>query len=322
MTEYLSRDRPPSAGSVERVQGSRPGDESWRADALAGSRHSRWVDELREPLENHDLEQARSVCREVSRLALQDFAPALLLLADQDRQRVQALTAYCLTLFDFVRQSGLEGERLTAINRWEFELESALDGQPPGQPVYVLLHDLEQRHPWPREAFDHLHGYARRRCAQRRPADPQGAERDALTLGEALTWLLSGDRPTEPANRLAASLIRLRGLTALGDDLRRHRPQLPVTELPDTFEAGDARQASVVAEAVARECQRLREMTDSSEDLSAHLPDALRRAARYCQLAAHRLLGRIEVAGPDLIAAPPQLSLADRLILLLRSRWY
>lgn len=322
MTGDLPRNHQILLGSVERVQGARPGDESWRADALAGSRHSRWVDELREPLENHDLDRARGICSEVCRLALQDFAPALLLLPDIDRQRVQALTAYGLTLFDFVRQTGLEGERLTAINRWEFELESALDGRPPGQPVYVLMHHLEQQRPWPRDGFDRLHAYARRRCAQPRPADPRASERDARTLGDALVWLVSGDQPSEPASRLAAVLIRLSGLTALGDDLRRHRPQLPVSELPDFFGADDTPPIRVIAASVAKECQRLREMTDFSADLHDQLPKDLVRAARYCQLAAGKLLDRVEAAGANVLEKPASLSLPDRLALLLRSRWY
>ena len=308
-------------GSVERIRGSRPEDESWRANAFAGSHHSRWVDELREPLEIHDLEQARDVCSQICRLALQDFAPALVLLPGPERQRVQALTAYCLTLFDFVRQTGLEGERLAAINRWEFELEAALDGNPPGQPVYVLLHDLEQQQPWPREGFDRLHSYARRRCALPRPTDTRSAEQDSLLLGGTLVWLVSGDQPPEPASRLAASLIRLHGLTALGDDLRRHRPQLPITELPDSFEPGDHRQAGILMDAIERECQRVRKLTDEAEG-PRQLPKRLRPAARYCQLAARKLLARIEQAGPGLIYATPRLSLVDRLTLLLRSRRY
>ena len=248
--------------------------------------------------------------------------PALLLLPDTDRQRVQALTAYCLTLFDFVRQTGLEGERLTAINRWEFELESALDGRPPGQPVYVLMHHLEQQNPWPRECFDRLHAYARRRCAKPRPTDPRSAERHARILGETLVCLVSGNQPGETASRLAASLIRLCGLTSLGDDLRRHRAQLPITELPDSCGIDDTLQSTVIAAAVANECQRLREMTDFSENLQGQVPNSLGRAARYCQLAAGKLLERVEAAGTDLIDQPPRLSLPDRLALLLRSRWY
>lgn len=321
----MREDRPPDrlslAGSIDRSRESRPENGSWRADAFAGSRHSRWVEELREPLEIHDLQHAREICGQICRLALQDFAPALLLLPRPERQRVQALTAYCLTLFDFVRQTGLEGESLAAINRWEFELDAALDGQPIGQPVYVLLHDLEQQQPWPREGFDRLHSYARRRCALPRPTDAQSAEQDSLFLGETLVWLASGDRPTESSSRLAAALVRLHALTALGDDLRRHRPRLPITELPDSLELDDTRQADILKDAVEMECQRVRKMmAEAGDRLPLH--ESLRPAARYCQLATRKLLARIELAGPGLINVTPRLNLVDRLTLLLRSRWH
>ena len=182
VTEPGKPERTAGALPVERVRGARPEDEAWRADALAGSRHSRWADELRQPLELHDLDRAEEICRQVTRLALQDYAPALMLLAGRPRRQVQALTAYTLVLLDFACQTGLEGEKLTAINRWEFELEAALDGHPTGQPVFVLLHSLEQEGAWAREGFDRLHSAARHRAVQIRPRDRAAAEAGHLEL--------------------------------------------------------------------------------------------------------------------------------------------
>lgn len=311
--------RPPAP--VERVRGSRPDDEAWRADALAGSRHSRWVDELRQPLDLQDQDRAEAICAQVSRMVLQDFAPALLLLTGLDRRRLQAITAYALTLLDFARQSGLEGERLTAINRWDFELEAALDGQPMGQPIFVVLAALEQRRPWPREGFDHLHAYARRRCALLRPPNREVAERDSLALGKSLTCLVLGDEPSEPVAQFGAALVRLRGLLDLGDDLRRHRARLPVTEIPDHWSPDHTADPQVLKVAILEECRRLDSLFEQ-QSFRTQLPPDLRPAARYCQRTGQNLLSQIQSAATGIVDEAPRIGLIARLWLLARSRWF
>jgi phytoene/squalene synthetase len=306
---------------VQRVSGSRPSDESWRADALVGSRHSRWVEELRQPLNLHDEARAAEICGQVSRLALQDFAPALLLLPRPHRQRLQTVTAYVLTLFDFVRQSGLEGERLTAINRWEFDLEAALDGQPAGQPVFVQIYALERQQPWARDGFDRLHGLARRRSIRLRPIDRQATERESAVLGECLAWLILGQPPTEPVARMASALVRLRGLLDLGDDLRRHRARLPISELPQNWSLQDGSGQQVLADAIHDECGRLGPML-SDRSFSSQVPKGLRAAARYSQRTAKRLLEQAESQGVSLMDSPPQIGLRTRLAILAQSRWF
>ncbi len=171
---------------VERVRDEHPEGDSWRADALAASRHSRLLDELRRPLEDHRPERAAEVCGDVARAILRDFAPALILLPAAERRRAQALAAYALTLFDFAAQTGLEGERLSQINRWEFELEAALSGRPAGQPVWVLLAAEERRRPWPREALDALGDAARGVVVRGRGGSIGAPARSATATGAAL----------------------------------------------------------------------------------------------------------------------------------------
>ena len=230
------------------------------------------------------------------------------------------MTAYALTLFDFARQTGLEGERLTAINRWEFDLETALDGQPVGQPVFVLIHALEQRRSWNREGFDLLHAAARHRCVQIRPPSRQAAEREALRLGKGLAWLLLTDEPPDSVARFAAGLVRLRGLLDLGDDLRRHRARLPVSELPDSWSPSQTTESQALTAAILGEGERLDSMLVSQEFLS-QIPQDLRAAARYSRRTARRLLRQIQAAGVTLVEASPRVGLLGRLGLLTRSRW-
>jgi hypothetical protein len=177
----------------DQILDTHPQDSDWRADALAGSRHSRLADHLVQPIESHDIEQAAVICAQVGRSVLGDLAPALILLHPEWRQRVQALTAYGLTLFDFAKQTGLEGERLSQINRWEFELETALSGKPSGQPVFVLLATENRIRPWPVEALDRLGNAARRRITSRRPSTAAALDQQALALGGAIVGSLVED---------------------------------------------------------------------------------------------------------------------------------
>ena len=142
------------------AQQAEPGERPPRGGSGGGpdplrSAHSTFRD-LEPPRHDFDPEHARAVCAQIARDALRDFAPALVLLPPATRLRAQALIAYARTLLDFARDRSLEGERLAQINRLEFELEAALDGEPPGQPVFVQLAALERAAPWPRQAFDEL----------------------------------------------------------------------------------------------------------------------------------------------------------------------
>ncbi len=219
------RPKPSGAVPVERVRGEHPPNgEGWRHDALAGSRHSRLLDELREPLEDHDPDRAEGLCAEIARSALGELAPALLLLPRAERRRARVLAAFTLTLFDFARQRGLDGDRLAEINRWEFALEQALDGQPTGQPVFVLMAVEEERRPWRRRALDRLSAGARKRALGRGTAevdsraDLAGAFAEALigqtvppttgTFGAALARLLEIRRGAPPDDDDEPACIR------------------------------------------------------------------------------------------------------------------
>ena len=302
---------------VERVRDEHPTSEEWRADALAASRHSRLLDELRLPRAETDPREAARLCGEVCRNALRDLAPALILLPAAERRRAQALAAYALVLFDFARQSGLEGERLSQINRWQFHLEEALAGEPAPQPIFLCLRLEEERRPWRREALDDLADAARHRVAARRPATPEARTAEVERLAGALAGaLLESGEATAAA--LAAGLLRLFSLLDLGEGLRRHDARLPRSELPDRWETTGEPAAGTLAEAVRLEHGRASDGLARSR--FAELPDDWRGAARFASLAGRSLLRRVAAAGPAVAAQAPRLGIGARLSLLLRAR--
>lgn len=284
------------------------------------SPHSRLDQEIRRPDEDFDEERALELCAEVARNLLGDFAPALVLLPVYDRQRVQTLLAYTFTLFDFARQRGVEGERLAQINRWQFTLETALGGQPVGQPVFVRIAREQRRRAWSAEALDEIAACARRRATRPRPATPEEADADAERLARAVATALLGKAPPGEVNAFAGALVRLRSLQSLGSEVQGKRNPLAVSEMPDDW-AGEPSPQKLF-EAAQRECLRLRPRLLRAPRGLLDLPAGYRRAAVFCLLASLRLLTRIEDGDAGLLQTPPQLGVMSRLGLLARARWF
>jgi hypothetical protein len=287
----------------DQILDTHPQGSEWRADALAGSRHSRISDHLVQPIESHDVEKAAVICAQVTRTVLGDLTPALILLHAEWRQRVQALTAYGLTLFDFAKQTGLEGERLSQINRWEFELETALSGKP-----------------WPVEALDRLGNAARRRITSRRPSTAGALDQQALALGGALVGALVKEGGTPALDSFAAALLRIRALQDLTHSLRRHQATLPVDELTDAWDPESRTNGDQVERAIATECRRIRALLADGSRAVSEAPVPMRSAGIYLLLAGRRLLADIEKRGAAILDQPPRLGLLSRLGLLLRAR--
>ncbi len=270
------------------------------------------MDELREPLEDRNPERAAEICAAVTRAALRDFAPAVILLSATERRRAQALGAFSLLLFDFATQPGLEGERLAQINRLEFDLEAAFEGEPPGQPVFVALAATA---PWPREALEGILSAARRRVASPRPDDPGDAEREATALGAALAAAL-GHGDSEGARRLAAGLLRLADLLGLAEGVRRNRPRLSRDACPEDWIRGAPARADL-DEPIRAECRAIRESL-TAVDLG-DLPSGYRRAGRYLRSAGLRLTTAVERLGGELLEGPPDLGVFARVTVLARA---
>ncbi len=297
----------------------RPAGEEWRADSLARSQHSRLDAEISRPAEDFDEEKAAALCAEITRNLLGDFAPALLLLPADERRRVQALLAYAATLFDFARQRGVEGERLAQINRWEFTLETALAGQPVGQPIFLRMARENERRAWPADALDELAAGARRRAMRACPATVAEAEVDALGLGRAIAAALLEKSLNAEIDGLASALVRLGALQRLGEEVDRGRCPLPASEVSQRDDGRFDREQ--LLDAARRECRRLRSHLLRAPRGLVDLPAGYRRAAVFSLLAALRLLTEIEDPGTKLLETPPHLGISARIGLLLRARW-
>jgi phytoene/squalene synthetase len=263
-------------------------------------------------------ERAEELCAGVVRNRLGDFAPALLLLPGTERRRAQALLAYAYGLFDFARQPGLEGEKLAQINRWELALETALAGEPAGQPIFLRMARENERRRWPVDALDELAACARRRAVRRQPATMVDADVEALALGRAVAAALLEKSLNAEVDGLASALVRLGSLQRLAEETRDRRCPLPASEVTASGPLLDGEQIRL---AVRRECPRIRSRLLRAPRGLAGLPHGYRRAAVFSLLAGLRLLTEIEDSEVDLLKTAPRLALSSRVGFLLRARW-
>lgn len=229
-----------------------------------------------------------------------DLAPALMLLSRQSRLRAQALAAYTITLFDFARQPGLEGERLAGLNRWQFELEQALDGSPTGQPVFVRLAEEEQTTPWQREEFDRLHAVARRLAVVAHESDSTADESVDHTIVDSWLTLLSGTSPDETTIQQGATVLKLHRL--LRSQGASHGLSAATRERLDA------------------ESDRMRATLRSPVKAGDLAPD-LTAAAAYLQRACLALMDQAERSIRRRTSRRPKLGILRRLSILFRARW-
>jgi phytoene/squalene synthetase len=304
-----------AGGSIER----HPDDPAWRADALGASRHSRLADEMRPPDLAADPQAAIDLCADLARSQLGDFAPALALLTRPERRRSQALIAYVATLFDFARQRGIEGERLAAINRWEYALDEALAGRIAGHPIFAGMSREQGRRRWSTEGLDALSACARYRALHGQPATPEEAERTARSLAQAFgrTWI--GSPVSAEIEALGASLIRLDRLQRLGTETAAGRCPLPWVEKEDATSTRPKEPPLLAA--ARKECARLRVLFLGGARGLPALPPGFRQSVAYALFAGLALLSQIEEADGNLLVTPPRIGLRARLGLLARARW-
>lgn len=282
-----------------------------------GSTHNRHHG-LVAPSEDYDLTRAARICSQVCSGVMGDLAPALSLVSIHERRRAECLVAYARTLFDFARQPGMEGERLTEINRWEFSLEMALDGESPGQPIFLQIAAEARRRPWPAATFSVLGRAARSEASGDQRWDDEGCEAWLRGIAAAfVTGLLDCESQREWV-AFGVTLMRVRILQDWGHHLRASRLHLLPAELRD---AGVGVDPGALASLVVSQCARLGRELRSLEPALGSLPRPYRRAALGLALLSHALVGRIAKTGEALLGAPPRLDRVRRLWALLRARW-
>jgi hypothetical protein len=267
------------------------------------------TDHLLLPLEDFDGERAAALCAEVCRQAFEHLAPALILIRSSERRHIQARGAYLLALFDFASQPGMEGERLSQINRWEFNLDQTLAGNPIGQPIFVHLAKCYAAKPWNDMYFGRLVALARHQAASEKGLVGVALDRWFTELGGALReQFLGEDAPIELDGVFSAIARAQRIKTRVLLQLRHRKAENPVE-----FRPGFGSDVSTLGD----EIDALQRDLEAGRYLIKLVPHSHRRALSYTVRASHAILNRCRAALSTSDALLLQLGIFARLHLLL-----
>lgn len=236
----------------------------------------------------------RRHCLELATTRLGDFALALTLLTDRERDRATLFLALADALFD-VAASPAEGDdperRIDDLNRIAFQIARSLRGEPT-EALFVRLFAAEsRRRAFTRSALDELFASARIAARAPRPENGVDLEVRAHRLGEAVATALLGAEPSPAVVELAAGVLRLARLQRLQVDLARGRSWLPKDELADPLQYRGADEISV---AVTRECVSLHHLLLRGARAVGEVPLTFRRAVAFTLPAAIAILGLLE----------------------------
>ncbi len=315
--------RPKSLIAVERVDPAdrsdrldgvyqgHPTESVRRAESSLSSRHSRLADHLLVPEEDFDADRAAELCAEVCRLALEELVPGLILIEPANRVRIQAQGAYLLALFDFAGQPGMEGERLAQINRWEYNLELALEEDPVGQPIFVHLANCYAQNPWPDAQFSRFGVLARHRAASEQGLRGTALDRWFERIGGAIReQFLGRDTPVD-LDSVISAIARTQRLKSRVLLQLRSRQTTKSQNLRSEFESGVA--------VTSDEIDSLLGELNAGSQLIKLIPKQHRKPTRYAVKASIALLSQCKKALLQPTGKTLQLGIFSRLYLLLGS---
>jgi len=100
-----------------------------------------------------DLEASYRFCRQIARTRARNFYYSFLLLPRDQRDAMCAIYAFMRYCDDI---SEAEGASRTAIERWRQDLDRALSGQYPDNPLWPAFHDTVQRYKIPCHYFHEM----------------------------------------------------------------------------------------------------------------------------------------------------------------------
>src|SRR5579864_7867107 len=100
-----------------------------------------------------DLAASYAFCRRIARTRARNFYYSFLLLSRDQRDAMCAIYAFMRYCDDI---SEAEGASRTAIERWRQDLDCALSGQYPGNPLWPAFHDTVQRYKIPCHYFHEM----------------------------------------------------------------------------------------------------------------------------------------------------------------------
>jgi hydroxysqualene synthase len=289
-------------------------------------------DSALQTIEPCGVDDAFAYCERLARTHYENFPVGSLLIPRDKRKYVCAIYGFARTADDFADEgyeTGFdEAGRLAALDDWERKLEAAYRGEA-NHPVFIALAETVRDLSLPVGLFRDLLSAFKQDVTKRRYTDfaevLDYCTRSANPVGR-LVLLLFGyreERLDQLSDSICTGLQLANFWQDVSVDIRKDRVYLPQDEMAefgvsvDDLRSGRSSDGSVAL--LRSQVDRTARFFEEGRSLPGLVRGRLAFELRLTWLGGMRILRRIEEQGYDTLRVRPEITMRDKIILLLRS---
>ncbi len=280
---------------------------------------------------NTNLEAAYALCCDRARKHYENFPVGSFLLPQRERRWIHAIYAFARTADDFADEnigSFTTEERLALLEKWEEELDKAIQGEPTG-PVFTALERAVREAQLEVQLLRDLLSAFRQDVVKSRYMNFEEVidycRRSANPVGR-LVLQVFGYRDEERAllsDNICTALQLTNFWQDISVDIKKDRVYLPLSEMAQ-FEVGvedlrHARATSRVRELIQFQCERTWKLFERGKKLCSLLDKALKTEIRLTWLGGTEILRMIAAQNYDTLWRRPKISKLKFLWLFIRA---
>ena len=262
-------------------------------------------------------------CRRIARTRARNFYYSFVLLSREQRDAMCAIYAFMRYCDDI---SEAEGASRQAIEEWRSDLNRALQGDYPGNPLWPAFHDTVQRYRIPhnyfQEMIDGVSSDLEPRQIQTFDELYRYCYQVASVVGLTIIHIFGFDSPDALAlaEKCGIAFQITNILRDVREDSENHRIYLPAEDI-DRFNAYLSKRDQNFLALMRFEAARAKAYYDESRPLIGLVHKRSRRSLWALIEIYRRLLGKLERSNYDVLQNRIHLTTLEKLQILLQSMW-
>jgi len=268
------------------------------------------------------LAESYSFCRNIARTRAKNFYYSFVLLSPDQRNAMCAIYAFMRYCDDISEGEGASKE---AIDRWRRDLDCALQGRYPDNPLWPAFHDTVQHYKIPAEYFhemiDGVSGDLEPRQIQTFDELYRYCYQVASVVGLTIIHIFGFESPDalKLAEKCGIAFQLTNILRDVREDSENSRIYIPAEDIA-RFHAGLSKRDERFVTLMSFEAERARDYYQQSRPL-LDLVDKRSRASLWALIEIYRrLLERIERSRFDVLARRIRVPTWEKLAILARAR--